>query len=411
MVESGFLSVYKSSNDTSRYNKRSAREQALGAVKELVDKYKGEKDTKLSITVTGHSLGSALATLCGYDLAESQINSFVVDSSLGIPTEWNHEKAAWESNPDSASNPNSATGAGSGPGGAGSLQKSDGKFFPGERIPITVFSFAGPRVGNRAFKDRMEELGVAVLRVANKHDMVTKVPGVIFTHAMEVLQKVASFLPSYKHVGVKLKIDSLASPFLQESTDPVHAHNLEGYLHVVDGFHGKKLPFEPTMRDYALANKGGDFLKKEYYIPPAWWQEAYKGLVRNRDGHWLLPVRDEELYPKTPLGQSPVKGNEKEEQERSFYRSVSIAFEKSSSKSDYVSIASSRPSQHSGEWPGTTTTDGVAAAKDPGAGVVAPKGQGAGVAADKKAPGAGVVADKKVPGAGVAAAKVQGSAQ
>jgi predicted lipase len=44
-------------------------------------------------------------------------------------------------------------------------------------IPIAVFSFGSPRVGNPTFTRCMEEIGVKVLRLVNKHDMVPKVPG------------------------------------------------------------------------------------------------------------------------------------------------------------------------------------------------------------------------------------------
>ena len=47
------------------------------------------------------------------------------------------------------------------------------------KIPVTVFSFAGPRVGNLKFKERCEELGVKVLRVVNVQDVVPTVPGII----------------------------------------------------------------------------------------------------------------------------------------------------------------------------------------------------------------------------------------
>jgi len=44
---------------------------------------------------------------------------------------------------------------------------------------VTVFAFASPRVGNRAFALRMEELEVKVLRLVNKKDVVPKVPGLV----------------------------------------------------------------------------------------------------------------------------------------------------------------------------------------------------------------------------------------
>ncbi|XP_070015566.1 phospholipase A1-Igamma2, chloroplastic-like [Nicotiana sylvestris] len=59
-VEYGFLDLYTDKDENCRYCKFSAREQILTEVKRLVEKYPNEK---MSITVTGHSLGSALAIL------------------------------------------------------------------------------------------------------------------------------------------------------------------------------------------------------------------------------------------------------------------------------------------------------------------------------------------------------------
>lgn len=50
----------------------------------------------------------------------------------------------------------------------------------GRRVTIIVFSFAGPRVGNAAFKDHRDELGVKVLCVANDRDPVTMLLGALF---------------------------------------------------------------------------------------------------------------------------------------------------------------------------------------------------------------------------------------
>ncbi|KAL4573051.1 hypothetical protein LXL04_019844 [Taraxacum kok-saghyz] len=59
----------------------------------------------------------------------------------------------------------------------------------GEKIPITVFSFSGPRVGNLKFKERCENLGIKVLRLVNVHDKVPKVPG-IFANEKNKHQKI-----------------------------------------------------------------------------------------------------------------------------------------------------------------------------------------------------------------------------
>ncbi|KAG6547263.1 hypothetical protein Mapa_011199 [Marchantia paleacea] len=255
-IEAGFLNVYTSKHDNSSYTKRSAREQVHSALKRLVRMY---KDDEMSITVTGHSLGSALAHVCAYDLAE---NDF-------------HFR---EHHPRVAQN----------------------------AIPITVFSFAGPRVGNDAFRDRMEELGVEVLRLVNKHDRVPKVPGILLNEKLEMLEEKAGFLWNwierlpwtYTHCGIPFEINNLDSPFLRKSKDPVSAHNLEAYIHLVNGYRGKNKEFEPAIsRDIALVNKDSDFLRPKHSIPPSWWQEENKGLMRTKEGRWVPRTRDPEDVP------------------------------------------------------------------------------------------------------------------
>ena len=125
-VEMGFLGLYTSKDSTCRFNHGSAREQLLSEIARLVEKYKGEE---LSITLTGHSMGSALSILCAYDIAEMDLNC--------------------------------------------------SSYYSRSKIPVTVYSFAGPRVGNAAFRDRCVALGLGILRVVNIHDVVTKIPGII----------------------------------------------------------------------------------------------------------------------------------------------------------------------------------------------------------------------------------------
>jgi acyl-CoA synthetase (AMP-forming)/AMP-acid ligase II len=156
-------------------------------VRKLVEYYSDERGEEVSVSVTGHSLGSALATLSAYDLAET--------GAITTPK----GKKAW----------------------------------------VTVFSFSGPRVGNGRFKERFEQgLGLKALRVVNMHDPVPKVPGMFFNERVhEIVKKWGERLPwSYSHVGVELALDHKRSPFLKETNDPGCFHNLEAHLHLLDGY-------------------------------------------------------------------------------------------------------------------------------------------------------------------------------
>ncbi|XP_054804195.1 phospholipase A1-Igamma1, chloroplastic-like [Prosopis cineraria] len=238
-VESGFVDLYTSKDDACRFCRYSAREQILAEVRRLLEMY---EDEELSITITGHSLGSALAVLSAYDIVETGLHV-----------------------------------------------KKDSR-----AVPVSVFSFSGPRVVNVRFKERLECLGVKVLRVFNAHDIVPKSPGFLFNEQVpSMLMKLAEPLPwSYSHVGVEFQLDHHSSPFLKPTNDPVCAHNLEALLHLIDGYHGRGERFVlASGRDPALVNKACDFLKDHYLVPPNWRQDENKGMIKNRDGRWEQPER------------------------------------------------------------------------------------------------------------------------
>ncbi|KAL5701996.1 hypothetical protein ACHQM5_027272 [Ranunculus cassubicifolius] len=224
-VEHGFLQVYKSKDQSTRYNKTSASEQ------------KGEE---VSLTITGHSLGGALAILNAYEAAATI---------------------------------------------------SD--------LPINVISFGAPRVGNVAFKDKLHEMGVKTLRVVVKQDFVPKMPGVILNESLKRFEEITGELDwVYTHVGSELKLCVKSSPFLKQGFNPVGFHSLETYLHLIDAYVSPKLQFRTNAtRDVALVNKACGMLRDELRIPGCWYQMEHKGLVRNAHGRWIKPTRNLDDVP------------------------------------------------------------------------------------------------------------------
>lgn len=194
-VECGFLSLYK----TKGSNVPSLAESVIEEVKRLMEVYKGET---LSITVTGHSLGAALALLVADDVSTC---------SSHVP-------------------------------------------------PVAVFSFGGPKVGNKAYGNKITSQNVKVLRIVNSQDVITRVPGMFVSEEFE--QKLRSFKVggfvadmldektplAYSHVGAELRVDTKMSPFLKPDADMACCHDLEAYLHLVDGFLASNCPFRANAK-------------------------------------------------------------------------------------------------------------------------------------------------------------------
>ncbi|KAF7842913.1 phospholipase A1-Igamma1, chloroplastic-like [Senna tora] len=238
-VEHGFLSIYTSKSDTTRYNKTSASEQVMKEVTKLVKFYK-EKGEEVSLTITGHSLGGALALLNAYEAAST------------IPD-----------------------------------------------LPVSVISFGAPRVGNFAFKDELDQLGVKTLRVVVKQDLVPRMPGLVFNEALQVFDEITGTLEwVYTHVGAELKLDVHSSPYLKKGINLIGFHSLETYLHLVDGCLSSKVPFRvEARRDVALVNKACNMVVDELRVPHCWYQLANKGLVCNEHGRWVKPKREPDDVP------------------------------------------------------------------------------------------------------------------
>ncbi|XP_071701467.1 phospholipase A1-Ibeta2, chloroplastic-like [Rutidosis leptorrhynchoides] len=194
-VQCGFLSLYK----TGGAHVESLGESVVTEIKRLTELYKGEN---LSITVTGHSLGAALALLVADDVSTS-----VED----VP-------------------------------------------------PIAVYTFGGPRVGNRGFAKRLASQNVKVLRIANSQDIITRVPGMFVSEELDkklresksvnkVLNVLDNNMPwAYTHAGTELRVDTKNSPYLKPNADVSCCHDLEAYLHLVDGFMGSHCPFRANAK-------------------------------------------------------------------------------------------------------------------------------------------------------------------
>lgn len=241
-VEKGFLSCYTAVDEDSVRCRTSARDIVVAEINRLLDEYAHKDDYDLSITFTGHSLGGALATLSAYDIKQICINRNMPD------------------------------------------------------VAVTVFAWASPRVGNLSFAQHMEEIGVKVLRVVNEDDVVPKVPGVFVNESLPAwVVRTLQWLPwAYVHVGAEITLSTRTSALLKSTSDPAEVHNLEVYLHLMDGYQGKNKPFKASgLRDAALVNKRSDLLIDRLQIPSNWWPRRNKELVKRIDGVWVFS-------PKTP---------------------------------------------------------------------------------------------------------------
>ncbi|KAJ3695213.1 hypothetical protein LUZ60_000590 [Juncus effusus] len=234
MVHKGWLSIYTSTDEKSKYNKISVRQQVLTEIGRLVDEHENDE---LSITITGHSLGGCLATLNAIDIVSNHLNKT------------NHSCSATSEH----------------------LKKTNR--FCSHICPVTAIVFASPKVGDSAFKDLFTSMpNLHLLRVRNAPDLIPNYPFI-----------------GYTEIGEELLVDTGKSPYLKSPGNIGTWHNLEGYLHGVAGFQGKKGGFKLVVdRDIALCNKSMDALKDEYPVPAEWRTLWNKGMVKDANGHWKL---------------------------------------------------------------------------------------------------------------------------
>ncbi|XP_002522552.2 phospholipase A1-II 2 [Ricinus communis] len=228
LVHNGFYNMYTAKDSTSTYNKMSVREQVLAAVRRLVDKhYKADPNEVVSITVIGHSLGAALATLNAVDIVANEYNR---------PT--------------------------------GSTVE----------LPVASFVFGSPRVGDKGFLDVFSGLkNLHLLRIRNAQDFIPELPP----------KKILGY--SYADVGAELDIDTSLSPYIKKATF-MEPHDLNLYCHGISGYQGKDRKFKLAVDfDLALVNKYNDLLLEDYKVPPKWWSNVMnKGMAQMDDGSWKL---------------------------------------------------------------------------------------------------------------------------
>ncbi|EFJ16290.1 hypothetical protein SELMODRAFT_445229 [Selaginella moellendorffii] len=168
LIANRWLAPYTGKNpqEPLGFGKKSAREQISAAVTSLLNEYKAEE---MSITVTGHSLGASLATVCAYDIANEKLN--VNPSTKKV-------------------------------------------------IPVTCFPFASPYVGNEEFKTAAEKIeGLRILRVTNIWDLVPKVPPLLWGYRHVGIELTID--------------TSKSSYLKFPTTDPFDHHNLQAHCHLV----------------------------------------------------------------------------------------------------------------------------------------------------------------------------------
>lgn len=195
MVEEGFLSLYVSKTAKTP----SLREMVREEVKKIVQCYGNEP---LSLTITGHSLGAALAILSAYDISTTF--------------------------------------------------KENGPM-------VTVVSFGGPRVGNEIFRRRLEKSGTKILRIVNSDDVITRVPGFV-ARSDDVAgdgeghvgrlhgwlhKRVEDLQWVYADVGQELRLSSRES-LCVKNLDLATCHDLKTYLLLVNDFVSSTCPYTTT---------------------------------------------------------------------------------------------------------------------------------------------------------------------
>ncbi|XP_039169678.1 phospholipase A1-IIgamma [Eucalyptus grandis] len=228
-IHAGFLDLYTKWDLVNPYTRLSARDQVLREVRKQVDLYAGKGET-ISITVAGHSLGAALATINALDILTNGYNA---------PTD-----------------------------------------HPENACLVTAFPFASPNVGDENFQAKFSSSEkLRALRVTNALDIAPFIPPIRYYHVGEQL-----LVDSRKSPDLK--------PLYSGMTGAVAiGHMLETCLHLIAGTQGiDSNEFNvDKRRGIELVNKGMDALKDERKIPAYWLVAKNKNMVQDEvTGDWSL---------------------------------------------------------------------------------------------------------------------------
>jgi len=174
--EDGFTAVYESLRQTA--DPHSAR--LAGILPSLP-----YPNPVKSLTICGHSLGGALATLFALDVAAHQTANAAAAAAAGA----------------------GAIGAGASAGAASTLMPAP-----------TVYTYASPHTGDASFVDTYNQLVPKTCRVTNRLDIVPKVP----------------LPPPYQHVAQPFELN----PKLEVKTDVLCEHHLTSYMFLLSKLGG-----------------------------------------------------------------------------------------------------------------------------------------------------------------------------